>query len=341
MDIISIEPIDGLDMSDANPTLDQLQVFLAVADAGSFSGAARKLNRAQSVISYTIANLETQLDLKLFAREGTREPKLTAQGQAMLADARRMVAALQGIRARALGLKQGLEAELSVMVDVSLPSPALVAVLKDFAAAFPTVPLRLNVGALGLVWQLLIDRKVDVSFGGPQALSNDELTAIRIGEAVMTPVAAPDHPLAIYEGRVPLSVVREHIQLVVSDVSKMTEGRDFGVFAYRTWRMTDVATKYELILSGLGWGGLPNWMIEADVAAGRLVVLDLEPYPPLPYPIHAFHRTDSPPGPAGQWMIERFREALPLCRERLVSGYPQSVMATALANQIGPSVARQ
>ncbi len=40
---------------DANPTLDQLQVFLAVADAGSFSSAARMLNRAQSVVSYTIA----------------------------------------------------------------------------------------------------------------------------------------------------------------------------------------------------------------------------------------------------------------------------------------------
>ena len=37
---------------DANPTLDQLQVFLAVAEAGSFSAAARRLNRAQSVISY-------------------------------------------------------------------------------------------------------------------------------------------------------------------------------------------------------------------------------------------------------------------------------------------------
>ena len=45
----------------ANPTLDQLQVFLAVAETGSFSRAARHLNRAQSVISYTIANLVGQL----------------------------------------------------------------------------------------------------------------------------------------------------------------------------------------------------------------------------------------------------------------------------------------
>ena len=76
-----------------NPTLDQLQVLVAVADTGSFSAAGRKLNRAQSVISYAIANLETQLGLKLFEREGTREPRLTDVGRAMLEDARRMVSA--------------------------------------------------------------------------------------------------------------------------------------------------------------------------------------------------------------------------------------------------------
>lgn len=297
-------------MSEANPTLDQLLVFLAVAEEGSFSAAARKLNRAQSVISYTIANLELQLDLKLFRREGVREPRLTPEGRAMLVDARRISGALQAIRARAEGLKRGLEAELSIAVDVTLPAPALVRVLKAFDVQFPTVPLRLSVGAIGIVWQQLLARQCDVSFGGQAVKLSEELAAIRIGETMMIPVAAPDHPLAIYPGRVPLSVVRDHIQLVISDVSKMTEGQDFGVYAYRTWRMTDTATKRNLILSGLGWGGLPLWMIEDDVAAGRLARLDLEPYPPAGYPVFAFHRNDTPPGPAGQWAIERFRAEL-------------------------------
>ncbi|TKB24199.1 MAG: LysR family transcriptional regulator, partial [Mesorhizobium sp.] len=74
-----------------NPTLDQLQILVAVADTGSFSAAGRKLSRAQSVISYAIANLEAQLGLKLFEREGTREPQLTDVGKATLEDARRMV----------------------------------------------------------------------------------------------------------------------------------------------------------------------------------------------------------------------------------------------------------
>ena len=295
----------------ANPTLDQLQVFLAVAETGSFSAAARRLNRAQSVVSYTIANLEAQLELKLFSREGTREPVLTAEGKAMLPDARRMIAVLQDIRARAEGLKQGLEAELTIAVDVSLPSPVLIDVLKAFNDEFPTVTLRLNVGALGIVWEQLLARKSDVSFGGQPVELADDLVSMEIGYTGMTPVAAPGHPLALYPGRVPLAVVREHIQLVISDVSNMTKGKDFGVFAYRTWRMTDMATKRELILSGLGWGGLPTWMIDNDVAAGRLVALDLEPYRERLYPLYAAHRADTPPGPAASWLIERFKVELP------------------------------
>ena len=85
---------------DANPTLDQLQVFLTVADTGSFSAAARQLNRAQSVVSYTIGNLESQLGVTLFERTGTRQPRLTDEGRAMLTDARRIVGDLQVMRAK-------------------------------------------------------------------------------------------------------------------------------------------------------------------------------------------------------------------------------------------------
>ncbi|MGO4842011.1 LysR substrate-binding domain-containing protein, partial [Rhizobiaceae sp. 2RAB30] len=104
---------------------------------------------------------------------------------------------LQAIRARAEGLKRGLEAELSIAVDVVLPAPALVRVLETFAAEFPTVPLRLSVGAMGIVWQQLLTRQCDVSFGGQALNLSDELAAIRIGETMLIPVAAPDHPLAI------------------------------------------------------------------------------------------------------------------------------------------------
>jgi DNA-binding transcriptional LysR family regulator len=108
-----------------NPTIDQLQVFLAVADKGSFSAAARALNRAQSAVSYAIDHLETQLDLALFDRGGAKRPQLTEAGKAMLEDARRLLADLDSMRARIKSLKGGLEGEVTVAISVMVPSESL------------------------------------------------------------------------------------------------------------------------------------------------------------------------------------------------------------------------
>ena len=78
-------------MEPKTPTLDQISVFLAVVEAGSFAGAARRLGRATSVISYAIANLENQLGVTLFARAGTARPKLTDAGRTFLERARTLL----------------------------------------------------------------------------------------------------------------------------------------------------------------------------------------------------------------------------------------------------------
>src|SRR5882757_11498546 len=92
------------------PTLDQLRVFLTVVDVGSFAGAARKLRRATSVISYSVANLEAQLGVMLFDRKSTRKPQLTEAGRTVLTEARSVASGVDGLRAKVKGLLQGLEA---------------------------------------------------------------------------------------------------------------------------------------------------------------------------------------------------------------------------------------
>src|SRR3954469_7631698 len=114
------------------PTLDQVAVFLAIVETGSFTAAARKLGRATSVISYAIANLESQLGVSLFARAGAARPQLTEAGRAVLADARALALALDDLLAKARGLTQGLEAEVSLVVDVMLPACKLVEALEEF-----------------------------------------------------------------------------------------------------------------------------------------------------------------------------------------------------------------
>src|SRR5882724_7492057 len=68
-------------------SLDQLRMFIAAAETGSFSAAGRKLRRAQSLVSQTVATLETQLDVKLFDR-AKKYPQLTGEGQALLVEAK-------------------------------------------------------------------------------------------------------------------------------------------------------------------------------------------------------------------------------------------------------------
>ncbi len=293
---------------DPHPTLDQLQILQAVAETGSFSAAGRKLNRAQSVISYGIANLEAQLGVKLFTREGTREPRLTEMGKAILEEAQRMTGVLQRIRARVEGHSRGLESEVAIAIDSVLPAPVLIRTLKAFEARFPTVALRLHFGSLGLILDQVAKGQADLGIGG--IVSDPEVRLIEIGSVGMVPVAAASHPLAQMKGPIPADELREHTQLVVIDQSERTRGRDFQVFAYRIWRLTDMHTKHLLVRGGLGWGGLPRWIMAEDLAQGLLVELDLEPYPETQGPFFAMHRTDRHPGPAASWLIDEFKRDL-------------------------------
>jgi len=131
-------------------SLDQLRTFVAAVDEGSFSAAGRKLRRAQSVVSQTLANLEEQLGVKLFDRSG-RYPRLTDHGRALLSDARSIADGMDCFKARAKTLRDGLEPELSVSIDAMYPMPALTEALGAFRHAFPYTPLRLYVEALGAV----------------------------------------------------------------------------------------------------------------------------------------------------------------------------------------------
>lgn len=288
------------------PTLDQLKVLLTVVDAGSFAGAARKLNRATSVISYSIANLEAQLGLLLFDRETTRKPQLTEAGRMVLAEARAVTNGINNLRAKSKGMLQGLESELHIVLDTLLPEQRVVDALTSFRAQFPTVTLRLYVESLGAVTQLILDRVATIGIAGP-LVNLDGIERIGVGSVRLVPVAAPTHPLAMAKGNVP-GAGREHVQLVLTDRSTLTQGRDMAVIGTSSWRLADLSSKHMLLKAGIGWGNMPVPMIEEDLATGRLVMLDMPDNISGDYVMDAIYRTDTPPGPAGAWLIERLRK---------------------------------
>jgi DNA-binding transcriptional LysR family regulator len=292
-----------LDMSKPEPlSLDQLQVLLAIAEAGSFAGAARRLKRATSAISYAVDTLESQLGVALFDRGTTRRAKLSHAGEAVVAEAKSVAYSAQRLRARVKGLREGLESELAVVVDAMFPSDRLVEVLKNFRVKFPTVPLRLKLEALGEIERSLRSGAADIAIGGNIHMNAEGLRCIHLAGVQLIPVAAPGHPLAL-AGRAKLGATRDHLQLVLTEQSGV-DTRDYGVVSATVWRLGDLVSKHSLLLAGIGWGSMPEPMVRADLDAGRLVHLQLLDFRGGMYPLQIACMNETPPGPAGQWLIE-------------------------------------
>ena len=293
--------LDGL-------SLDQLRIFAAAADKGSFSAAGRHLKRTQSAVSETIANLETQLGVTLFDRSG-KYPKVTTEGAVLLADARSVVAGVDCLKARAKGISGGLEAELAAVIDVFFPIATIADAAHEFRGQFPATPLRLFVEALGGAVQPVIDGRA--SFGLVGSLPNlpEGLVAERITTVDFVMVASADHPLAGLRRLIPREELARHVQLVLTDRSDLSAGREFGVMSPSTWRLADLFAKHAFLVSGLGWGGMPLHIVSKDIAEGRLVELSIQDIPAggLQVPMSAVYRLSAPPGPAGRWMIERLK----------------------------------
>jgi DNA-binding transcriptional LysR family regulator len=121
----------------------------------------------------------------------------------------------------------------------------------------------------------------------------------------LVPVAAASHPLAQAAELLP-GMGRDYVQLVLTDRSPLTKGRDFSVVSPHTWRLADLGAKHAPLREGIGWGNMPEDMIEEDLAAGRLVRLHMPDDPGEDYRLSGIYRSDTPPGPAASWLLQRF-----------------------------------
>jgi DNA-binding transcriptional LysR family regulator len=289
-------------------SLDQLRTFIAAVDEGSFSAAARKLNRVQSAVSGWVSALEAQIGVVLFDRTG-RFPKLTAEGVLLLADARHIVSGVNTLKARAKLMAAGLEAELSVVVDVFFPTYAVSATVKAFAEKFPFTPLRLFVEGLGAGYQPILDGRCSLGILGALPGVFPSLVSERLGEIPLVVVASKEHPLAQFSGCIPKSELAKYVQLVLTDRSELSAGRDYGVMSPSTWRLADLSTKYAFLKDSVGWGSMPLHLVEHDIDIGALIVLEVDDMPRSGYPLamSAVHQAAAPPGPAGRWFIDHLK----------------------------------
>lgn len=292
-------------------TLDQFKVFVAIVDQGGFAAAARELSRTQSAITYTMRKLEEQTGLALFDRTHYR-PALTDAGQSLLPHARKVLDDVSDYRLHAEGIAQGVEPSLVIAVTQYAPYEPLVALLKRFHEQFPTV--RLRVLTLTLQSTEPLDKgRADLALLPEFVPMNSDYRRHHCTISPLVAVAGPEHPLSQMPAPIPLEAMRMHTQIVTSGRKAPMSPRNYAVQALNDWHVDDLDVKRRMIVGGMGWGGLPHYLAEDDIAAGRLVALEpiewdgLDHLPELD--IVVTHRQDRPLGPAGTWLFDHLVDA--------------------------------
>ncbi|RYG88316.1 MAG: LysR family transcriptional regulator [Alphaproteobacteria bacterium] len=267
-------------------TLDQLRVLVTIAEVGSFSAAARRLQRVQSAISQTVRSLEDNFEIALFDRTG-KYPALTSEGVALVADARQLLRQTDALKAKAKSMAQGVEAELALAVDPLFPNNVLMDALRAVQEEFPTLPIRLVTAGLGAPERHLRGGSVTLAIYSLETTGAEDVEAQFLLEVEMIPVVAPGHPLAHLGRPIRRDDLESHIQLILSDAGSGTWMR--GVVSHKIWRFADLHVRLEFLLAGFGWCNMPRHIVADHLAQGRLVVLDVAEQRGFGLPVQAVH----------------------------------------------------
>ncbi|MFC0267255.1 LysR substrate-binding domain-containing protein [Kushneria aurantia] len=255
-----------------------LEVFLAVAAAGSFSAAGRQLGISPSAVSRTVDRIEQRLGVRLLLRT-TRALTLTAEGQAYLHAARRIITDLDDAEQAIadLGAPRG---RLRISAAQSHGRLCVVPLLKAFTARYPHILVDIS----------LSDAIVDIAAGqtdvairfGP--LPDSSLNARRLGDNRRVIVASPDYLARHGTPRVPEDL-HEHNCLNFN--FRRAEpvwpfcraGQEYAMSVRGSVEANNGETLGQLATAGVGITRVGAFSVAAEIADGRLVTL-LEAYNP-------------------------------------------------------------
>lgn len=168
----------------------------------------------------------------------------------------------------------------------------------------PHTPLRLYVEALGGVVKPVLDRHCSIGIIGSLPTVSDELQSEPLLDIPFVTVVSPSHPLAATRGLISAAAVSKHVQLVLTDRTVLTAGRDFGVLSPLTWRLADLGAKHAFLRASLGWGHMPLHIVKTDLDSGALVKIRVQGVArDTVMSMSVVFRKDAPPGPAGRAFI--------------------------------------
>lgn len=293
--------------------LQEMEVFLAVADAGSFAGAAARMRISPPAVTRAVASLEERLGARLFNRT-TRSLSLTEVGARFLDSARRLLTEVEAAEKDAVGETAVPHGHLAITASVTFGRSALAPVVSAFLDAHPRVTASV----------VLLDRVVNVVEEGFDvavriaALPDSSLMARRVGEIRRVLVASPDY---LARRGVPQSPADLKLHAIIAFAALMpnrewryadAKGANSVALAPRL-EINDAVAAITACEAGEGITMALSYMVAEQVRSGSLVTL-LDAYTPPPVPVHLVHAHSRLIAPKIRAFVDF---AAPLLRETL------------------------
>lgn len=254
-------------------TLQELACLDAVATEGNFLAAATKLHRTHPSVHAAVKSLEQQLGVCLLDRSQYRVA-LTAEGRAVHARARSVLAEARALESLAQQLARGDESDLHVAIGALCPSSRVTGLLGRFFAEQPNTRLHLHHETVSGPRERLCEGQADLIFHTVDK-SDLRFEFIDLFEVALVPVAAPGFLDASLTPDLSPLDMKDHVQCVLRDSARQPSAQEhYLIDGGRHWTVADQAMKKEVIQEKMAWGYLPEFMVQQELREGRLLSLE-------------------------------------------------------------------
>lgn len=259
--------------------LANLNAFIAIAEAGSFSEAAERLHLTQPAVSKRIAGLEQQLDVRLFDRLG-REVNLTEAGRALLPRAYQILNVLDDTRRALTNLNGEVSGRLTLATSHHIGLHRLPPLLRAFTRAHPQVALDIQFLDSEVAYEEILHGRAELAVITLAPETREPVHAVPVWDDPLDFVAAPEHPLA-RNGAVTLADVAQH-PAVFPGGNTFTHHIVNNLFAAQgltpnIGMSTNYLETIKMMVSiGLAWSVLPRTMLDDQVVRLPLPGIQLQ-----------------------------------------------------------------
>lgn len=248
-------------------TIEQWAIIHTIVEEGSFTAAAKTLNRSQSSISYAVTRLQDALGIQLFIPEG-RRAILTHTGSLLLAEILPILTEFERIERRAQNLSKGAPSTIRLLVNALFPKDRLFTALQAFKEQFPDTDIHL-IETIRRTIHDVSEEEYDLAI---LIATAHQTTEIITTERVIA-VAHRDHPLAQSKHSLSGPTLAQY---PCTEVRGLDDPKTHLMTSGRVWRVNTIETAINAVHHGLCYGYLPEETVEDDIKEGTLCPLSIE-----------------------------------------------------------------